>query len=182
MKPSLLVPLGGFVMLLLLGSETAGADRARRVLYNFDGDSGMFTRAGGKGPAAITRDDLERAIAEVAYDGSRVDTILVCVNAQVMYYPTSVGTMRGTVSTPEERQHWPDSEKQRFENLRRFFDAGVDPYAVMLAEARRRGREALLTFRVNDAHGNDFLRTRFWEDHPDCRLGKGALDFGREEV
>ena len=58
----------------------------------------------------------------------------------------------------------------------------------MLAEAKRRGREALLTFRMNDDHGNDFLRTQFLVDHPDWRLGteqyrgKGAMDFGRDEV
>jgi|GEM_PF-7059358 len=110
------------------------------------------------------------------------------VNAQVMYYPTKIGTMRGTLSTAEERANWPASEKQRFENLKAFFDSGVDPYAVMLSEAKRRGREALLTFRMNDDHGNDFLRTQFQVDHPEWRLGteeyrgKGALDFGREEV
>jgi hypothetical protein len=65
---------------------------------------------------------------------------------------------------------------------------GLDPYAVLLAEAKRRGREALLTFRMHDDHGNDFLRTPFLVDHPDGRLGtepyrgRGALDFGREEV
>ena len=58
----------------------------------------------------------------------------------------------------------------------------------MLAETKRRGREALLTFRMNDDHGNDFLRTQFLVDHPDWRLGseqyrgKGAMDFGRDEV
>ena len=58
----------------------------------------------------------------------------------------------------------------------------------MLAEIKRRGREALLTFRMNDDHGNDFLRTQFLVDHPEWRLGseqyhgKGALDFGRDEV
>ena len=77
--------------------------RPRRALYNFDGDSTMFTRAGGKGPVALTAEDLRRAIQEVAYDGSKVDTILVCVNAQVMYYPTKVGTQRGLQSTPDER-------------------------------------------------------------------------------
>lgn len=82
----------------------------------------------------------------------------------------------------------PPSEKQRFANLKAFFDNGVDPYAVMLAEAKRRGREALLTFRMNDDHGDDFLRTQFLVDHPDWRLGteryrgKGAMDFGRAEV
>jgi hypothetical protein len=158
------------------------------VLYNFDGDSCLSTKAHSKGPAAVTADDVKRLIEEVAYEGSRVDTVLVCINAQVMYYPTKVGTLRGTLSTPEERAKWPASEKQRFENLKAFFDAGVDPYAIMLAETQRRGREALLTFRMNDDHGNDFLRTQFLVDHPDWRLGTeqyrglGAMDFGRDEV
>src|SRR5205823_2987309 len=140
---------GTLLALLLLATVASAADpaaRSRRVLYNFDGDSCMATRAGGKGPVAITTEDLHRLVDEVAYDGSRVDTILVCVNAQVMYYPTKVGTMRGDLSTPEERDRWPASEKQRSENLRRFFETGVDPYAVILTEARRRGREALLSF------------------------------------
>ncbi len=89
----------------------------RRVLYNFDGDSCMVTRAGGKGPVAIGVDDLKRLIEEVAYDGSQVDTVLVCVNAQVMYYPTKVGTMRGTLSTPEER--WRNGRRRKRSRLSR---------------------------------------------------------------
>ena len=162
--------------------------RIRRVLYNFDGDSCMTRKAGSKRPVSVNVDDMKRLIEEVAYDGSRVDTVLVCINAQVMYYPTKVGTMRGMHSTPEEREKWPASEKQRFRNMKAFFDAGVDPYAVMLAETKRRGREALLTFRMNDDHGNDFLRTQFLADHADWRLGteqyhgSGAMDFARDEV
>lgn len=167
---------------------SAAAPRTRRVLYNFDGDSCLTTKANSKGPVAVNVDDVKRLLEEIAYDGSRVDTVLVCINAQVMYYPTQVGTMRGTLSTPEERAKWPASEKQRFENLKTFFAEGVDPYAIMLAEAKRRGCEALLTFRMNDDHGDDFLRTQFQVDHPEWRLGtqryrgKDALDFGRDEV
>jgi len=162
--------------------------RSRRVLYNFDGDSCLSTKANSRGPVAVTIDDVKRLIEEVAYDGSKVDTVLVCINAQVMYYPTKVGTMRGTLSTAQEREKWPDSEKQRFRNLKSFFDAGVDPYAIMLAEAKRRGCEALLTFRMNDDHGNDFLSTKFLVDHADWHLGTqryagmAAIDFGRVEV
>ena len=162
--------------------------RPRRVLYNFDGDSCLSTKAGSKGPVAVHAADVKRLIEEVAYQGSRVDTVLVCINAQVMYYPTKVGTMRGTHSTAEERAKWPAAEKQRFANLKAFFDADVDPYAIMLAETKARGREALLTFRMNDDHGVDFLRTQFLADHPDWRLGtkqyqgSGAMDFGRDEV
>jgi hypothetical protein len=171
------------------GQESADKQlRRRRVLYNFDGDSCLSTKANSKGPVPVAVDDVKRLIEEVAYQGSRVDTVLVCINAQVMYYPTKVGTMRGAHSTPEERAKWPASEKQRFANMKAFFDAGVDPYAIILAETKRRGREALLTFRMNDDHGVDFLRTKFLADHPDWRLGtkqyqgSGAMDFGRQEV
>ncbi|MDA1231833.1 MAG: hypothetical protein O2856_13755, partial [Planctomycetota bacterium] len=119
----------------------------RRVLYNFDGDSCLSTKANSKGPVPITVDDVRKLIEEVACDGSQVDTVLVCINAQVMYYPTKIGTMRGRLSAPDEREKWPASEKQRFQNLQAFFDADVDPYAVMLAETKRHGREALLSFR-----------------------------------
>ncbi len=188
------------ILLMSLTTAGRGADqsqsltekkvpqRTRRVLYNFDGDSCLTTKAGGKGPVPVNADDVKHLIAEVAYEGSLVDTVLVCINAQVMYYPTKVGTMRGTQSTPEEREKWPASEKQRFQNLQSLFENGTDPYAIMLAETKRRGREALLTFRMNDDHGNDFLRTQFLMDHPEWRLGTqqyrglGAMDFGREEV
>src|SRR6478672_10764621 len=109
-----------WLVLTLMSAEpalslTLGADqppRPRRALYNFDGDSCLSTKAGSKGPVAVSVADVKRLIDEVAYDGSRVDTVLVCVNAQVMYYPTKVGTMRGMLSTPEEREKWRASEKQ----------------------------------------------------------------------
>ena len=160
----------------------AAPPRVRRVLYNLDGDSCMTTRAGGQGPVAVTETDLKRLVEEIAYDGSQVDTLLLCINAQVMYYPTEAGTLRGTLSTAEERAKWSAHERQRFETMRKLYSKEIDPYAVILAEMKRRGREALLTFRVNDDHGNDFLRTQFWADHPDCRLTRGALDFGKEAV
>ena len=162
--------------------------QARRVLYNFDGDSCLRTKAGIKGPVTINTNDVKRLIEEVAYDGSLVDTVLVCVNAQAMYYPTKASTMRGALSTSEEQAKWPEPEKQRLRNMKAFFDAGVDPFAVMLTEVKRRGREALLTFRMNDDHGNDFLRTQFLVDHVKWRLGteryhgKGAMNFAHDEV
>jgi GNAT superfamily N-acetyltransferase len=172
------------ITVVVLHALTFAADpspRHRRILYNFDGDADLWTRAGAKTPVAITLDDVRQRIDEVTYKGSQVDTVLVCVGAQAMYYPTRVGTMRGALSSPEERAKWPASERQLSENLQRFLQANVDPHAVMLAEAKRRGREALLTFRMNDAHGFDFLRTQFWTDHPGWRLG-GALDFAHEAV
>ena len=156
--------------------------RTRRVLYNLDGDSCISTKAGGKGPVSLTSGDLVRLVEELCGKKSRVDTILLCINAQVMYYPTKVGTMRGAASNDGEKKLWPDSEKRRFSNIEEFFAKGIDPYAVILQEASKRGREAMISFRVNDDHGNEFLRTQFWIDHPEYRLSKGALNFGHPEV
>lgn len=175
-----LLPLLG--LLLAQPNESVPSARHRRILYNLDGDSCLTLKAGRVGPGSITVEDLRTLVAELTASGSQVDTLLVCVNAQVMYYPTAAGTLRGTLSTAEERAKWSAHERQRFETIQDFTAAGIDPYAVILAEARKRGLEALLTFRMNDAHGNDFLRTAFWRDHPECRLPGGALDFGQDAV
>jgi hypothetical protein len=178
------LPIAALALLAWTGisDEVSLPGCSRRILYNLDGDSCLTLKAGRKGPGPITAADLTNIIAELTRPGSQIDTLLVCVNAQVMYYPTKVGTLRGTLSTPEERAKWPVHERQRFANLQAFFGAGLDPYAVILGEAKRRGLEALLTFRMNDAHGNDFLRTAFWQDHPEFRLGNGALEFEHDAV
>lgn len=72
--------------------------RDRRILYNLDGDSCMTLKSGRKGPGPITLADLTNIVAGLTGPRSQVDTLLVCVNAQVMYYPTKVGTMRGGLS------------------------------------------------------------------------------------
>ncbi|MBL9138120.1 MAG: hypothetical protein JNK85_19790 [Verrucomicrobiales bacterium] len=171
---------------LLLGlaiQDSPAADlRSRRILYNLDGDSCMTLIAGRQGPGPVDTNDLARIVTELTAPGSQVDTFLLCANAQVLYYPTRVGTQRGALSTEVERAAWSAHERQRFTNLASFFASGIDPYAFLFAEARRRGLETLLTFRMNDAHGNDFLRTAFWRDHPRFRLGNGALDFRFPEV
>lgn len=154
--------------------------QSRRVLYNFDGFSCMFTKAGGKGPVPVTVEDVRRLIEEVAYPDSRVDTVLVCINAQVMFYPTKVGTMLG--APPSEIDPQNIALNQLTANLKAFYDAGVDPYAVMVEETKKRGREVLLSFRMNDDHRVEFQNTRFLAEHPECRLGAKGLNFGYDEV
>jgi hypothetical protein len=45
-------------------SDPSPASRARRVLYNLDGDSCLVTRANSKGPVALNVDDLKRLVEE----------------------------------------------------------------------------------------------------------------------
>ncbi len=56
----------------------------RRILYNLDGDSCMFLKQGSKAPEPITTADLKAVDHELTQPGSQVDTLLVCINAQVV--------------------------------------------------------------------------------------------------
>ncbi len=171
--------------------DKPNASRTRRILYNLDGDSCMWTKKNATAPMEITPEDLKTVVDEIAAPGSQVDTLLVCINAQCMYYPTKIGDRRGTLATPAERAQWPVHEQQRFRNVEAMFAAGTDPYAVLLAEARRHALESLLTYRMNDIHGEDFLAHTFWLQHPECRLAKpyetwavrrAGLDFAHDAV
>ena len=62
-----------------------------------------------------------------------------------------------------------------------FFGQGIDPYAVMPSEAKKQGLEAMISFRMNDAHSGGYLRSQFWLDNPNYRLGN-SLDYGFTEV
>lgn len=184
-----------FVLLALMASsplvtiaplQADKPTRQRRILCNYDGCSTLFTRKGSQGPVPITVDDLREAVRETRYPGSQVDTLLLCVNAQVMYYQTKVGTMLGSLATPAQIAKLPPNTQQWIKNLNHFVDKGIDPWAVMLAEARRQNLEGLLSFRMNDGHDGVHLETRFWRDHPEYHCfdpDQGhTLDYGHQEV
>ena len=184
-----------FVLLALMASsplvttaplQADKPTRQRRILCNYDGCSTLFTRKGSQGPVPITVDDLREAVRETRYPGSQVDTLLLCVNAQVMYYQTKVGTMLGSLATPAQIAKLPPNTQQWIKNLNHFVDKGIDPWAVMLAEARRQNLEGLLSFRMNDGHDGVHLETQFWRDHPEYHCfdpDQGhTLDYGHQEV
>ena len=176
-------------VLLLAPSTPSRAEkpaRQRRILVNYDGGSTVYSRKGSQGPGRLTAEDLREAIREVSFEGSQVDTVLLCVNAQVMYYPTKVGTMLGSLATPEEKKKLPRNIQQWISNLNHFVDRGIDPWAVMVAEAKRQKREVLLSFRMNDGHDGVHLETRFWRDNKkfhcfDPDQGH-TLNYGHKEV
>jgi len=166
------------------GGEKPRPSKERRLLYNCDGCSCLFVKKGSYTPGPITEADLQAIVDELTQPGSQLDTLLVCINAQVTFYPSEVGTMVGALVPAERRRAWAPGSRQWVTNLESFYARGVDPYGVVLARARRRGLEALLSCRMNDAHAGEEgspLRCKLWLDHPEYRLGYG-LDFARDEV
>ena len=181
------------ILLFLIGSGASWVSQAarceetklpvkqRRILYNCDGCSCMFYKKDVYTPGVITEEDLRAIVDELTQPGSQVDTLLLCVNAQILFYPSDVGTMIGSLATAKQRAKWPAHVQQWIANLEGFHARGVDPYAVIFAEAKRRGLEILISYRMNDAHGNDFLLGKLHQERPRYRLG-GGLDFGQEAV
>ena len=154
---------------LCAGEPAQRQHRKRRILCNYDGWGVLLDRKGSNKHVAITVNDLKEAVREVTEEGSQVDTVLLCVNARVMYYPTKVGTVLGELATAEQRAKWTPVDKLWLANFQRFFADGYDPWAIMLEEARERGVEGLLSFRMNDMHQGEILDTKFWRDHPEFR-------------
>ena len=176
-------------VLLLAPSTPSRAEkpfRQRRILVNYDGGSTLYSRKGSQGPVRLTVEDLREAIREVSFEGSQVDTVLLCVNAQVMYYPTRVGTMLGSLATTEQKKKLPRNTQQWIANLNHFVNRGIDPWAVMVAEAKHQKREVLLSFRMNDGHEGIHLETRFWRENKEFHCfdpDQGhTLDYGHKEV
>ena len=165
-------------------AETPAQQPTRRILYNSDGCSILIYRNGMYRPTTFGPEHLDTIVDEITPAGSQVDTYLLCVNAQVTFYPSEKGTMIGSRHGAKERANWPLAHRTWIGNLERFYGQGIDPYAVILGRARERGLERLMSFRMNDAHagGEDsFLRCALWVKYPEYRLGYG-LDFGRREV
>ena len=160
--------------------------KQRRILTNLDGYSHMFLK-GDKPPfkpVAFSEDDLRQSVREATPPGHQLDTLLLTTNCQAMYYPTKKGTKFCALVTEEELAELDKicpGAKQWRDNLEYFYSRGLDPYAIIFDEAKKRGLETILSFRMNDNHNLKFERTQFWVDHPECRLG-GALDFGYKET
>ncbi len=151
--------------------------RLRRVLYNFDGDSCLSTKAGGQGPVDLTADDVKRLIGEVAYDGSQVDSILVCINPRRCIIPLGWDPCAGLFHRLRNGKNGPLQSSSGSKISKPSLMPELTPIPSCWKRRNAEGKEALLTFRMNDDHGNDFLRTQFRADHPEFQLGSGALNF-----
>jgi hypothetical protein len=138
----------------------------RRILYNSDGTN-IF---GDKG-SDMTVDTLRSFVDEVA--GTQVDTFLLCQGGQTFLYPSDVGEYWGEAASPEDRARWSPRQRARVENLERFLHQGIDPFEVLVDRIHQTGMEALLTFRLNEAHtvpAHWPHVSQFWRDRPEWRI------------
>lgn len=116
----------------------------------------------------FTRDGLMRFVDD-NLAGGKVSRLVFCVNGSRPNYPAkSVEPVwTGCTGNPDGTRSWP-------QKLKAFFDADIDPYAVLIARTREKGAKAYLSVRMNDLHGCLTLgssRSDFWRTHPEYYRG-----------
>jgi len=129
----------------------AAAERTRRVIFNNDGDDGMF---------GVTKGTIDRflQVRTEPLAGSAVDTLFYCTTESINWY-----THHSAFAEifPSKVADNPDR---------------MDPLALVIDWCRRNGKEVFWTLRMNDWHDNFFpeLLSQWKKDHRD-------LLFAREE-
>jgi hypothetical protein len=152
------------------------------LLYNSDTNN-MFHDKG-----VLTDEVLHSFVDEVA--DSQVTVFLLCQGGQTVFYRSEVTDYWGEQHGPSVRATWPEQVQLGVGNLERYLQRGVEPFDLLVERIRKRGMEAWLTFRMNEAHVlpvNYPHVSSFWTAHPEWRLNSAdpeALveDYGPEGI
>lgn len=151
--------------------------RPRRFIYNSDANHMYYYKA-----PPMSVDDLHEYIDEVV--GTGVTTFYASPNwGMPMAYPSKVTEMIGEQLSEEELNEFKKigmtrekSVERAFANYYSLYDAGHDPFGVMIARAREKKLEVFISYRPNEIHDvqnpDSLIVTDFWREHPQWRVGK----------
>ncbi len=180
-------------------AEAAGAPpRAGGLCLNED-DSHYFSTRAGK------ELDAEKVASWVdQYAGTQVRELMLCPNAMRASYGSKVWDPiwhNYDPSGPDGQPLLASTAPAGRAGVRGWIhtawkldQAGIDPYALWIARARKHGISPWLSMRMNDIHNVDdersFIHSEFWRQHPEYRRvpyrfmewADRAFDYGRAEV
>lgn len=169
-----------FVLLIAAAScPAAEPERARRFIYNSDGDNMFIYKLPPMTPA-----DLHRYVDDIA--DTQVTTFFVCPNyGMPLTYPSKVTDMIGSEMTEKQWEKVRETavkpegrvtSDRALANLYGLVKAGHDPVGVVVDRAREQNMEVFITYRLNEIHDvqnpNSLLVSKFWRNHPEWRVGK----------
>ena len=156
--------------------------RPRRIIFNNDGDDGLYFPEG----SAATAQNL-LATRTLPLLGTQVDTIFYCTTQSFGAY---------SHRTEVTEQHVQDIPRKGFRNVtRELAQQGTDSLSIMVEYCRKEGIEIFSSVRMNDIHdgaGYASLGSEYKKRNPDYLFGTEkepppygvwtGVDFGREEV
>ncbi len=135
------------------------------LLYNSD-TTNIFHDKG-----VLTDEILCSFVDEVA--DSQVTAFLLCQGCQTVFYRSKVTDYCGEQHGPAVRATWTEHTQLGVRNLEHYLHRGVEPFDLLVERIRKRGMEAWLTFRMNEAHVNAVDHpnvSSLWTAHPEWRL------------
>jgi hypothetical protein len=176
------------------------AERAKgtALCLNEDNSHWFFTRAGGEYTAESVASFVDQ------YAGTEVRELILSANSQRTsfasrawdpvwkgYDPKAGDDQPLFHSTPAESRA---PARKWVHTAWALAEAGIDPYALWIRRARRKGLEPWISMRMNDLHNVDdpasYMHSTFWREHPEYRRVSWreldwrdrAFDYGRQEV
>ena len=128
------------------------------VFFAFHHDRKIADRAG------LVR-EIESYVDTFA-SGGKVTDIAFNVNGMRMGYPSGVNETMWATKKPDGTMAFSGSAQ------RKYFDLGLDPYALALSRCREKGMRGWISMRMNDVHwvtasNNLWAGTSVWREHPD---------------
>jgi hypothetical protein len=193
-KPDLFKCRYSMVAVILLGCLCRGAQaEPSSALLNdafiINEDNSHFF--GSREPKDMTLAGVHAFVDQ--YADTAVTHLFLCPNAMRASFRSktreAIWDVTGKEVVPTgKRARWP-------ENARLLHERFLDPYALWIARARKKGISPWISMRMNDVHGvmetNNFMHSSFWLKHPEFwRVPNGegggwtgrALNYAHPEV
>jgi hypothetical protein len=159
------------------GASPASAARGTGLCLNEDNSHWFFTRAGRTHTAESVASFVDQ------YAGTEVRELLLSANSQRTsfasrvwdpiwkgYDPDGPDDQPLFRSTPAESR---PTARKWVHTAWELAEKGIDPYALWIARARRRGISPWISMRMNDLHNVDdpdsYMHSTFWRQHPEFR-------------
>lgn len=151
--------------------------RPKRFIYNSDANHMYYYKA-----PPMSVDDLQEYVDEVV--GTGVTTFYASPNwGMPMAYPSKVTEMIGAQLSEQELNEFKEigrtkekSAERAFANFYSLYDAGHDPFGVMIERAKEQKLEVFISYRPNEIHDvqnpDSLIVTDFWREHPQWHVGK----------
>lgn len=178
--------------------ESANASRKFRIIHNNDGADILSDRWFDNKP--VTKARIEEHVDMVVDNAPNVTTYMMCSGNDLVFYKskyvrTFADDKNGTLDCDPQlrsKEGW----NHYFQGIKNLEAEETDVIDASLRQAKKKGLETFITYRMNDLHATDTTThcridySDFWYEHPEFWLKDsvqgwhsfGALDYAHKEV
>lgn len=170
----------------------SSCSREFRYIHNCDGTDLLGNFAFGRRPLSVA--DVNSYVDMFCAGGAT--TLMACSGSDFSYYRSKYARIIGDDLNGTLDNCGDTTILSYYRNFRRLEAEGTDYLRCYLERVKKNGKEAFITYRMNDLHFNDpkipvpVYASDFWREHPGYHVGgdsygwnsQGALNFAFPEV